>query len=54
MKIGIILTTTKLNGNNVWKDGIHLEESGKVILANNFMYHINNVLGQKLLLPNQT
>ena len=50
----IYINNDEINGNNVWKDGIHLEESGKVILANNFIDHINNFLGQKLLLPNQT
>ena len=46
----------EINGERVWKDGIHLQENGKIILARNFIYHINNFLGQKLLLllPNQT
>ena len=28
----------------LWKDGIHLLESGKVILANNFINYINNLI----------
>ena len=28
----------------LWKDGLHLIESGKVILANNFIHSINNLL----------
>ena len=30
---------------NLWKDGIHLVESGKVIIANNLLNCINNLLG---------
>ena len=29
---------------HLWKDGIHLKESGKVLLAKNFLFHINNFL----------
>ena len=30
---------------NLWRDGVHLVESGKVIIANNFLNCINNFLG---------
>ena len=30
---------------NLWKDGVHLVESGKVIIANNLLNCINNLLG---------
>ena len=30
---------------NLWKDGVHLVESGKVIIANNLLNCINNFLG---------
>ena len=50
----VYIDNKEINGEHVWKDGIHLQENGKIILARNFIYHINNFLGQKLLLPNQT
>ena len=30
---------------NLWRDGVHLVESGKVILVNNLINCINNFLG---------
>ena len=30
---------------NLWRDGVHLVESGKVIIANNLINCINNFLG---------
>ena len=42
----------KLNGlllneftNNLWREGVHLVESGKVVIANNLLNCINNFLG---------
>ena len=29
---------------DLWKDGIHLTESGRVIVANNFINYLNNFL----------
>ena len=29
---------------DLWKDGIHLTESGRVIVANNFTNYLNNFL----------
>ena len=28
-----------------WKDGVHMVESGKCLVANNFICHLNNFLG---------
>ena len=30
---------------NLWRDGVHLVESGKAIIANNFLNCINSFLG---------
>ena len=30
---------------DLWKDGIHMVESGKCLVANNFICHLNNFLG---------
>ena len=29
---------------DLWKDGMHLIESGKLIVANNFINYFNNIL----------
>ena len=50
----VYIDNKEINGEHIWKDGIHLQENGKIILANNFIDHINNFLDQKLVLPNQT
>ena len=34
-----------VSSENLWKDGVHLVESGKVIIANNLLNCINNFLG---------
>ena len=30
---------------DLWKDGVHLVEGGKCLVANNFICHLNNFLG---------
>ena len=30
---------------DLWKDGEHMVESGKCLLGNNFICHVNNFLG---------
>ena len=30
---------------DLWKDGVHMVESGKCLVANNFICHLNNFLG---------
>ena len=32
---------------DIWKDGVHMVESGKCLVANNFICHLNNFLGLK-------
>ena len=45
-KYGFHLVDNTKNGavskKNLWSDGVHLVESGKVIIANNFINDINN------------
>ena len=37
----IFITNDAIKETHLWRDGIHLQESGKIILANNFIYYIN-------------
>ena len=30
---------------DIWKDGVHMVESGKCLVANNLICHLNNFLG---------
>ena len=30
---------------DLWKDGVYMVESGKCLVANNFICHLNNFLG---------
>ena len=30
---------------DLWEDGVHMVESGKCLVANNFICHLNNFLG---------
>ena len=30
---------------DLWKDGVHMVESGKCLVVNNFICHLNNFLG---------
>ena len=30
---------------DLWKDGAHMVKSSKCLVANNFIYHLNNFLG---------
>ncbi|XP_057314887.1 uncharacterized protein LOC130656060 [Hydractinia symbiolongicarpus] len=41
----IFIDNSNIMESNLWKDGLHLMESGKVLLANNFLFYINNFLG---------
>ena len=36
---------------HLWKDGIHLKENGKNILANNYLYYLYNFLHQAMYTP---
>ena len=38
----IYIDNGKINGLHVWKDGIHLNENGKILLANNFIDSVNH------------
>ena len=46
----VYIDNKEINGEHLWKDGLHLQESGKVILARNFIDHINYFLSQSLSL----
>ena len=39
----IFIDNGRINEKHLWKDGMHLLESGKIILANNFIDSINNL-----------
>ena len=39
----IFIDNGRINEEHLWKDGMHLLESGKIILANNFINSINNL-----------
>ena len=40
------VSNTQINIRNLWSDGIHLQESGKLLIANNFINSVNNVLSK--------
>ena len=40
-----LLDNGAVSKDNLWRDGVHLVKSGKVIIANNFLNCINNFLG---------
>lgn len=40
------ISNTQINKRNLWSDGIHLQESGKILIANNFINSVNNVLSK--------
>ena len=40
----IYIDNRNIRGKNLYKDGLHLLESGKEILANNFLFYLNRIL----------
>ena len=40
----IFINNNEINDEHLWKDGIHLKENGKVLLARNFISNINHFL----------
>ena len=37
------IDNSKIKREHLFRDGLHLLESGKVILANNFIYYLNSI-----------
>ena len=46
----IFVNNDLINHTHLWKYGLHLNENGKVVLANNLMKYINNFLYQNRIL----
>ena len=44
----VFLNNSNIKKEHLWKDGTHLVEEGKVLLANNFIKSLNNFLCQVL------
>ena len=47
----VFISNSNIKKEHLWKDGTHLVEEGKVILANNFIKSLNNFLCQVLKTP---
>ena len=47
----IFVNNNNINFTNLWMDGIHLDDHGKTILANNFLRFFNTFLFQKTWIP---
>ena len=41
------IDNSALTETDLWKGGVHMLESGKCLVANNFICHLNNFLGSK-------
>ena len=39
----IFINNDAINETHSWRDSIHLQENGQIILANNFIYYINKI-----------
>ena len=50
----MFIDNNKINTSHLWKDGIHLRESGKILLAQNFIDSINTFLRRDWRLTDQT
>ena len=46
MNFYLFVNNDVINHIHLWKDGLHLNENGKVVLTNNFLNYINNFLYQ--------
>ena len=44
----IFINNSNIRDDHLWKDGVHLNDSGICILANNYLYHTNNILRRPL------
>ena len=54
-KLGVCYVNNRnIRRKHWWKDGLHLVESGKVILANNFLSYLRTCFCQSQNLPQQT
>ena len=40
----VFITHDQIRRGHLWKDGTHLQDSGKILLANNYIYVLNNFL----------
>ena len=40
------ISNTQINKRDLWSDGIHLQESGKILIASNFLNSVNNFLSE--------
>ena len=45
------INNNNFDPSNLWSDGLHLNESGKVVLANNFIHFVNSFLCQTHWVP---
>ena len=41
----LFIDNSAVTESDLWKDGMHMVESSKCLIANNFICHLNNVLG---------
>ena len=44
-KVFYFIDNSAVREGDLWKDGEHMVESGKCLLGNNFICHVNNFLG---------
>ena len=40
------ISNTQINKRDLWSDGIHLQESGKILIVKNFINSVNNFLSK--------
>ena len=40
------ISDTQINKRDLWRDGIHLQESGKILIAKNFTNSVNNFISK--------
>ena len=40
------ISNKQINKHDLWSDGMHLQESGKILIAKNFINSVNNFLSK--------
>ena len=43
-----VIDNSAVTERDLWKDGVNMAESGKCLVENNFICHLNNLLGLRI------